>query len=96
MGLSADATAARSRCRSSILHFVLVILDTTTASTVYPDLLQAQAVQQSSIFQGEPILSQIFYPLTEIGLQSGMKLSPLDLIRSHIRYKLYPFFPPSW
>jgi hypothetical protein len=63
MGLSADATACQiplSFIDPSI--FVLVILDTTTASTVYPDLLQAQAVQQSSIFQGEPILSQYILP----------------------------------
>jgi hypothetical protein len=72
MGLSADATA----CQIPLVvhrsfNFRLGNPYNLLASTVYPDLLQAQAVQQSPIFQGEPILSQYILPLTEIGLQSG-------------------------
>jgi hypothetical protein len=65
------------------------------ASTVYPDLLASSGSLTEFLFsKGRTDFVAIFYPLTEIGLQRNEAVT-LGFDSSNIRYKVYPFFPPS-
>ena len=97
MGLSADATAYQIPlvAHRSFNYRLGNPRYNPFASTVYPDLLSSSGSLTEFLFsKGRTDFVAIFYALTEIGLQRNEGVT-LRFDSSNIRYKLYPFFPPT-